>query len=386
MHISNISRSLKKGSSHSPLRWLRSGLIAICLIGLGSLALLRLPAADAEHAPPPQIAPSTLPGPNPAPQTTFKVFLPLILKPVTPPLIPMLVGTSPVGQYIGSQTIVDQYLKALDTWSGRQHTFAGTFLGLEDPCSMAFCLTEILTRTWSNGYTAFININPDGRSAAAVASGCCDSSIQTWADTYLAWTAQGGNRRAFLAPMPEANWCATSWSCDPENFVLAYRRIKTIFEQRGVSRSKVWWVFAPNGFTDTRFTMSRFYPGDADVDIIGYSSYNQSCLTAWMNPAEVFQYTNLIRNTVSSTKPIFIAQTGSASNAGDKDQWMRDAYNLLYQQGVRGVIYFNGDNTCDWAIYRPGAGVDSQGYKDAVSSSITRYLSPSVLSTTTLPP
>jgi hypothetical protein len=123
------------------------------------------------------------------------------------------------------------------------------------------------------------------------------------------------------------------------------------------------------------------------VDIIGFSSYNHSCRTAWMTPSQVFDpYIQEIRTQVTTNKPIFVAQTASASAGGNKDQWIRDAYTLLYQQGVRAVLYFNGNKDCDWAVYRPDQGAYSTGYRDAVSSPNTHYIPPATLAGTVLPP
>ncbi len=225
---------------------------------------------------------------NSAPGVGSNVFLPFISGGV-PPLVPLLVGTYPVDQYLGDQAIVNQYLLGLDSWAGlnrtagKGHTLAGTFMGLE-VVNPAWNIPHVLDNTWNSGYVAFINIMPDGHSAANIANGCCEAAIEAWADNYLAWTAQGGNRRAYLAPMPEMNWHLSSWSYDPAGFIAAYRHIQSVFEQRGVTRAKVWWVFAPNGYSSGPYQIRDYYPGDAYVDIVGFSSYNQSYAAPWMSP------------------------------------------------------------------------------------------------------
>lgn len=370
------------------LRWAKvivsAGIIVITLTQAQALAV-RAASQPRTNSPPAPIAFN--------PRTLTQVYFPLITS--SGPQIthqPMLVGTYPVDQYLGTQSVIDTYLIGLDTWAGlshsnnQGHSLAGTFMALED-ASASYNIPQNLNTIWNNNFTPFINLNPDGRTAANVASGCCDAAIQTWADYYLAWTNLGGNRRAFIAPMPEMNWNASSWSYHPADFIAAYLHIKGIFEQRGVSRGKIWWVFAPNGYSSTPYHIIDYYPGDADVDLIGFSSYNQSCLVPWMSPAAVFDpYITEIRTTVSANKPVFVAQAASASTGGDKDQWLRDAYADLYQQGVRGVLYFNGNKECDWAVYRPDQSAAVTGYKDAVSTAFVHYVPPATLATTTLPP
>jgi hypothetical protein len=315
------------------------------------------------------------------------VFLPLILTP--PPLVPMLIGVySPA--YMGQQGNIDLYLKGLDSWTGlsrtsnQGHALAGDFLDFEDayPDYNIPVPAELL---WTNGYTKFINIM-SSRSAAFIAGGSLDNAILRWANAYKNWVSQGGKRKAFLAPLPEMNGNWVIYGMDPTNFKLAYQRILNIFAQAGVTRDQVWWVFAPNGWSTPPYHIADYYPGDANVDIVAFSSYNQSYAVPWMEPVQVFgPYLQEIRTTVTTAKPIFIAQTATCSNNGNKDQWIRDAYTYLVQQNIRAVLYFNRDNECDWAVYIPG-GRQVQGYKDAVAGPNTRYIAPAVLSGTILPP
>lgn len=326
-----------------------------------------------------------------APLAGSSVYLPFI-RGGTPQVLPMLIGVySPA--YMGEQANIDAYLKGLDSWAGlsrsanKGHSIAGDFLDIEDAYAW-YNVPVPAELLWTNGYTKFINLMTS-RSAAAIARGDIDNAIRSWAQAYEGWVDDGGNRKAFLAPLPEMNGSWTAYGCDPTNFKAAYNRIQSIFESEGVTRDKVWWVFAPNGWSSPCAAMSAYYPGDANVDVIGFSSYNQSYATAWMTPTEVFDpYLEIIRTQVSSNKPVFVAQTGSCSTKGDKDQWLRDAYSYLLNKGIRGVIYFNMDQSweCDWAVYQP-TGRKLQGYKDAVTApNATRYIAPATLAGTVLPP
>lgn len=94
---------------------------------------------------------------------------------------------------------------------------------------------------------------------------------------------------------------------------------------------------------------------------------------------------------MASTKPIFIAQTGTTSYTASgsqqtaKDQWFRDSYNYLTTApGVRGITYFNLNKECDWELYN--SSVKSTGYKNAIANPKFGYLSPTNLSQMTLSP
>jgi hypothetical protein len=99
-------------------------------------------------------------------------------------------------------------------------------------------------------------------------------------------------------------------------------------------------------------------------------------------------YLTEIRQTVSASKPIFIAETASDSRGGDKNQWLRDTYPYLVHQNVRGILYFNGyvaSENCDWVVYEP-VGTQLLGYKDAVNYTAFQYLPPATLAVTPLLP
>ena len=325
---------------------------------------------------------------------TNLVFLPFATN-LAPRLFSQtLIGVYTPGIYPGSQQFVDQYLTGLDSWAGlsravgRGHSIYGDFVDWEhtDPNSYVLGPLELL---WNDGYTEFLNLSITNRTSAAIAGGCCDASITAWAHAYKTWVDKGGNRKAYLAPLEEMNGSWTPYGLDPPNFKLAYQRILNLFAAQGVTRDKVWWVFAPNGWSTPPYGIQAYYPGDDKVDMVGFSSYNQSCKVPWMTPAVVFNpYIQEIR-TVAPSKPIFVAETASASLQGDKDQWIRDAYSLLVQQNIRMILYYNGDRQsvgeCDWAVYVPG-GKQVQGYKDAVSSANFVYVDPATLSGMTILP
>lgn len=325
------------------------------------------------------------------------IYLPLIqLGPQPPPVLLGVYSTV----YIADQEMVDQYLIGLDAWaglnraSGRGHSIWGDFISLEvsNPSGNVYSLLEV---PWSNGYTTFVNLSTS-MTAAQIANGADDAAIQAWAQAYKNWVSLGGNRRAFIGPLQEMNGDWTPYGCHPTDYINAYHHIQSVFESVGVTRSQVWWVFAPNGWTSTSAgcsSMPAYYPGDDTVDVIAFSAYNfgfcsVNAFPEWQDPASVFgPFITLIRQQITAGKPIFIAETGVTSAGGNKDQWLRDAYTYLTQRNVRAILYFDSDKECDWAVYAPDGSRQIQGYKDAVvSSARMRYIAPSSLSTFTFTP
>ncbi|MEH2196136.1 MAG: hypothetical protein V7K98_26305 [Nostoc sp.] len=299
---------------------------------------------------------------------------------------PVLLGLY-APDYLGNQSTIDSQLRQVDQWVGKRHSIAGLFLDIEDS-NPAYNVPISLEQLKNNGYTAFINLKST-RSAAEIARGDVDSSLQKVAKAYADWVNKGEGRIAFIAPLQEMNIPGEAYSQDPQNFKLAYQRIQKIFKEAGVSSQAIRWVFAPNGWSqNNEHRFENYYPGDKSVDVVAFSSYNwgycsNSSWKHWNTPKEVFEPYIKRMKVMAGSKPIFIAQTASTSNTQNglqnsaKDQWLRDSYTQLAGMGVRAILYFNINKECDWAINSNSG--KSAGYKEAVSNPAFGYLSPTEL-------
>lgn len=308
---------------------------------------------------------------------------------------PLLLGAY-ILPYLGHQQVISTELQQWDKWAGKQMSLAGMFLDLEDtnPTHNIAVPLELLRQ---NGYTAFINLTSK-RTAAEIASGTVDAGLRRMAQAYAAWSAQGEQRMAFVAPLPEMNGDWETYKEDPENFKKAYHRMQQIFTEHKVARQAVRWVFAPNGWSKTaahRFEV--YYPGDESVQVVAFSAYNWGhCRSVswqqWQSAKKIYEpYIKRMQAMVPS-KPIFIAQTATTSVTAEgaqpsvKDQWLRDSYAYLVGiPAVRAILYFNIDKECDWAIFR-SRGSRADGYKDAVNHPAMRYISPPNLAQMRLEP
>ena len=173
-----------------------------------------------------------------------------------------------------------------------------------------------------------------------IASGKKDVEIRNWARAYknFADGPDGQGRIAFIAPIQEMNSCQsggcwTMWGGDPENYKIAFRRIRQIFDQEAVPSSSVRWVFAPNGWSHYKYDhpFEDYYPGENWVDIVAISAYNfGGCIpNAWRSPQEVYNNPNYRHQSegayldrmrvMAPGKPIFIAQTGTAGASPGKN-------------------------------------------------------------------
>lgn len=251
---------------------------------------------------------------------------------------------------------------------------AGDFMSLT--FNPAWNVPTELNAAWNAGLVPFVNLtlsesweaaygyyDANCATAAPIAAGLCDNKIALWADAFKAWAIAG--RKAFISPMPEMNsdWVSYGTGTNansPAAFVNAYKRVQAVFVQRGVSRSSVRWVFAPNGWSEPSKPWQLFenyYPGDDATDVVAFSAYNYGGCPAdspWRiwDTFETAMAPYLARmRTMAAIKPLFIAQTGTVDvpdNPGNygltenKSAWMRDTLGkLAAYPAVRAVIYFN---------------------------------------------
>ena len=163
-------------------------------------------------------------------------------------------------------------------------------------------------------------------------------------------------------------------------------QIRDLFFQAGVPRDAVYWVFSPNGWSNKGHEFERYFPGDESTDAVAYSSYNFGfCDTTdwpkWQSAKELHtQYIDRFKNLTSL--PIIVGQTASSAetqqgyNLAAKNQWLKENYKYLATAGnVMGIMYFNLQKECDWAIHTGGTrGVE--GYREAIKHPGITYVSP----------
>jgi hypothetical protein len=334
-------------------------------------------------------------GQSPDPQTPTDVtstFLPLIGYTPAPQELPLMLGIYPA-EGINSQASVDRLIKAADTWAGKRHSLVGLFVDLED-AHPEWDFKGQMEYLWTNGYTPFVNLNST-RTASQIAGGSIDAAIINMGKSYAEWIALGGGRKAFLAPLQEMNGYWTSYGQDITNYKVSYNRIRSIFVTQGAPLNSAWWTFAPNGYSAKGYEFEKFYPGDASVDALGFSSYNYGyCAIAapyqkWEEAMVLYDSYITRMRTMAPTKPIIIAQTGTSAkypnsnttNHAKKDQWLLNTYSYLAtRQGVIGVMYYDLDLSweCDWAIFNTTSRYNA--YQTIATWTDYSYVDPAVLS------
>lgn len=290
----------------------------------------------------------------------------------------------------------------VDNWLGSTGvgvSIAGTFMDLEWP-DPANNVPAELNAAWSRGYMPFVNLSvgsivdpaiiaglpakeayPHNRTAAFVANDSrLDSSLRAWARAFAEWT-EGGRRKAFIAPLHEMNGGWVPYGLDPSNFKRAYHRFRQVFREEGVSEEAVRWVFAANGWSAPAHRFEAYYPGNASVDVVAFVSFNYGACKAgeasWNTFDVVFKPFLERMSLMAPSKPIFIDQTGTVTEGGDKNQWLYESYTrLAAYPGLRGILYFHRRkyeglpcNPVDYRFYAPSEGIVFEGIRDALRQS-----------------
>lgn len=168
--------------------------------------------------------------------------------------------------------------------------------------------------------------------------------------------AGGEGRYLLVAPLPEANLDEHPWSGDPARYKEAFARIRHAFKTAGLDSDKVRFVFSMNGLSTAGFDYRQFYPGDAAVDLIGFSKLNRGG-SAWRAYATTFQmHIDEMRQKISRTKPLLITQTGSVETGGNRAGWLHDMFTKLKAHPqVVGFVYWNRATTNhDFRVYEDG--------------------------------
>jgi beta-mannanase len=196
------------------------------------------------------------------------------------------------------------------------------------------------------------NIDPN-YNYAAIIGGQHDAYIRQWAQSAAAW----GNV-FYLRLFHEMNGNWYPWGINvngntPALAIRAWQHVYNIFQSAGATNVKFMWcpnVRAPIWFDSN--PLASFYPGDAYVSWLGLDGYNwglygeQNWQVPWHTFTQAFQPTyNEMVSTVSSAKPIMVAETASAPGAGlsDKANWITQMQNdvpALFPN-IKAVAYYN---------------------------------------------
>jgi len=186
-----------------------------------------------------------------------------------------------------------------------------------------------------------------------IAGGTFDDYVRGWARAVAAY-----GETIYLRPMHEMNgdwypWGGTVNDNSPARYTAAWKRIWKIFAREGAAN--VRWVWSPNhedvpAIPENAFEL--YYPGDRYVDVLALDGYNWGGefpqYGGWRSFDAIFG-SAYRRIGELGPQPIWIAETASAPEGGDKAAWVRDMFEAATRYPrLQAVVWFHADKERDW--------------------------------------
>lgn len=216
----------------------------------------------------------------------------------------------------------------------------------------------------------------------AIASGGCDWYLRPYARAAAAF-----GHEVWLRPMHEMNgnwysWGGTVGDNTPDDFIRAWRHVRDVFIQEGATNVKFVWCPNIESIPNTSANaIARYWPGDTYVDYMALDGYNfgEGDGIHWRSFESLYTpaYQTLI---ALSDKPMFIAETGCATNGGDKAAWIAEMFRVIPQRFGRfiGMGWFHANCDRPWrvdtsvaSVQAFAAGAAGPGWLDKPASAVS---------------
>lgn len=227
--------------------------------------------------------------------------------------------------------------------AGGAPAFAQIFWRPEDgwPNTWAAPMLSSLHSLGSTPYVEITTVN-EAEAFASFLAGGQDAAFLAMVDIIAGWLRADPSHKILIAPFPEANLAEFVWN-DPADFRAGYDKVRDAFLAEGLLPDQIRFVWSHNGGMPTGVEYADYYPGDAFVDVIGFSKINRN--SPWRDYQDTMGvYIQEIQEELTRVKPILVAQTGSVEEGQDRDGWLADMFsNIAAEEQVIGAIYFNRD-------------------------------------------
>ncbi|CAN5790961.1 hypothetical protein BH23CHL8_BH23CHL8_09960 [soil metagenome] len=162
-------------------------------------------------------------------------------------------------------------------------------------------------------------------------------------------------------------WSVSRFDNSNATFIAAWRHVHGIFQAEGATNVRFVWSVAKKACSGGCNPYTAMYPGDAYVDVMGFSAYNWAGAfggEGWTSMYQSYQRVTRLLREISS-KPIMAAETGSNPDGGDKAAWIRDGYREVYERlpDVEAIVYLHADlrdvGHPDWRLSSPLAALSA---------------------------
>jgi mannan endo-1,4-beta-mannosidase len=208
------------------------------------------------------------------------------------------------------------------------------------------------TTVADNGAVPLVQMDPDGISVAAIASGRYDGYLSAYAEAIRLY-----RHPVILGFGHEMNGDWNTWgyrNTRPATFVAAWRHIVTLFRALGVRN--VTWLWTVNIINNTRVGKipdpAPWWPGQSYVTWVAIDGYYLK--HSW-------HFAPLFGPTIGAVRaltddPILVGETGATPQAGQPTK-IADLFAGIRAYGLLGFVWFDSTNSAgqEFGIHSPAA-------------------------------
>ena len=226
----------------------------------------------------------------------------------------------------------------------------------------------------------------------AILNGDYDPYILGFAKKSAMWEKPFMIRFAHEMNVERYHWGTKKEGYGPESpdiYKRMFRYMVTMFQK--ADTQNVLWVFCPNAESvpntsyDPRAYWNRvenYYPGEKYVDVLGIDGYNWGTTqtkakhgweSQWKEFAAIFRPAWEKLRQLAPDKPIFVFETASVDQCGDKGLWIKNAFETARAWKLNGLVWFQVKKEYDWRI-NSGGGVSYRGILEATACSPHQWI------------
>lgn len=196
-------------------------------------------------------------------------------------------------------------------------------------------------------------LNQPAYSDRAIAAGAYDNYLASWAAGAKAY-----GKPIFVRFAAEMNGDWDSWAVGVNgntsaDYVAMWRHVYTFVRDQGALN--VSWVWSPNVSFPGSTPLADVYPGNDYVDVVALDGYNWGTATPgtqWQSYETIFGPDLQTLAALALGKPVWIAETASVEQGGDKAAWVTEMVKgVLSAPQVVGFAWFDiKQGPADWTI------------------------------------
>jgi len=200
-------------------------------------------------------------------------------------------------------------------------------------------------------------------SAESIIAGKYDSYLQSFARQSRQFGKPYLIRFAHEMNLSRYHWGGSAQEFGPESaakYRAMFRHVVEVF--RAQEADNVGWVFCPNADSVPATVWNQiasYYPGNDVVDIVGLDGYNWGTSqtraangwdSEWRSFESIFAGPLQELKQIASGKPVAVFETSSASEGGNKEEWVMAALDSAKSLGLTAVVWFELNKEVDWRL------------------------------------